>query len=191
VLLLFVCTGNLCRSPFAERRTPVLLGDGRDTVRARSAGTRAVAGAGMDETTAGVLAEYRGSSDGHEARQLTADMVAEADLVLTMTTAHRTAVLELSPGSLRKTFSLLEATGLLAELGPSGDPVGLPASEHVGAMTARLASARGDLARPHPGFPEVPDPIGQPPAVHRSVAEVIEGALRALLPRLVPGTEIP
>jgi protein-tyrosine phosphatase len=187
VLLLFVCTGNLCRSPFAERRTRSLLGDGRIGVSAGSAGTRAVIGSGMDVVTAGVLAEYGGSADGHRARQLTPGLVAEADLVLVMTTAHRTAVLELSPGSLRKTFSLLEAAGLLAELDPADDPLGLADGEHLDVMTGRMARARGNLARPHPGFPDIPDPIGQAASVHRAVAELIEGALRDLLARLVPG----
>jgi protein-tyrosine phosphatase len=188
VLLLFICTGNLCRSPFAERLTPLLLGESRGSVRVASAGTRAVVGAGMDDVAAGVLAEYGASGSGHRARQLTAGLVAEADLVLTMTIAQRTAVLELSPGSLRKTFSLMEAAALLAELDPGSDPEGLSVDEHLDAMTARLAGARRDLARPHPGFPDVPDPIGRPPAVHRTVAEAIQGALRVLLPRVVPGT---
>jgi protein-tyrosine phosphatase len=182
--LLFVCTGNLCRSPLAERRTRHLGAAGGLTVQ--SAGTRAVVGAPMDEDAAQVLAELGGDPEGHRAAQLTEDDVAAADLVLTMAAAHRTAVLERSPGALRTTFTLAEAVGLLDLLDPGEDPIGLAPAEHLRAMVARLAAGRALLPRPHAGFPDVPDPIGRPLAVHREAGRLIDEALRALLPRLLP-----
>lgn len=182
--LLFVCTGNLCRSPFAERRTVALL-DGRPGVPVGSAGTAAPVGEPMDPRTAQVLEEFGGSPDGHRARRVTDALVDDAGLVLTMQTAHRTAVLELAPGALRRTFTLLEAVALLGDLDPADDPAGLPPAEHLRAMAARLAGARATLSRPHPGFPDVDDPIGQPLAVHREVATVVDRALRSLLARVV------
>lgn len=189
--LLFVCTGNLCRSPFAERRTLDLLGGGEASLQVGSAGTRAVVGAPMDEDSARVLAEFGGSALGHRARELTRELIDEADLVLTMSTRHRTATLERSPVSLHKTFTLTEAVALLDRLESSDDPSGAPLDEHFRAMAGRLSRARSLLPRPHPGFADVPDPIGRPVAVHREVGQVIDDALRALLPRLVPSVPAP
>ncbi len=183
--LLYVCTGNVCRSPYAERRTLALLGSLTDGLEVSSAGTRASEGRPVDEHTARVLAERRVDPDGHRARRLTAGMVEDADLVLTMTNDHRSAVLDLVPSALRRTFTLTEAMSLAAMLDPT------PASAHGGTPSERLAdlvpqlaSARGRLRRPHPGFPDVVDPIGRSLAVHRQAADAIEEALEVLVPRL-------
>ena len=176
--LLFVCTGNLCRSPFAERRTVALLGD-RLPGQVGSAGTAAPVGQPMDPSATLVLAEYGASAKGHRARGLTDELVEQAELVLTMTTTHRTAVLELSPGALRRTFTLLEAVALLEQVEDIGAQ---PGGDGFGALARRLAGARAALPLPHPGFDDVPDPIGRPLAVHREVAAVIDAALRSLLP---------
>ena len=185
--LLFVCTGNLCRSPFAARRTLHLLGPAHEWVTVGSAGTRAVVGEPMDERAAQVLAEFGGSAEGHRATQLTADAVAQADLVLAISAAHRTAVLERSPGALRKTFTLLEAVGLLDVLDPGDDTAAGPQTERSRAMVGRLVQGRSLLPRPRRDFADVADPIGRSLEVHRDVGRVIDDALRALLPRLVPG----
>ena len=185
-MLLYVCTGNQCRSPFAERRTETLVASRPDGPVACSAGTRPDVGARIDSTTRRVLAEYGSRADGHSARRLSESLVSEAGLVLTMTAEHRSAVLRLAPGALRKTFLLLEARELLALLDPADDPVGLPAAQHVSAMATRLARARARRPLPHPDVPEIPDPIGEPLRVHRKVAALIEDALQDLLPRLAP-----
>lgn len=188
--LLFVCTGNLCRSPFGERRTLELVGSAGGPLVVHSAGIRAVVGAPMHPDTAQVLAEHGGSAEGHTARQLTREAVEHADLVLTMTTDHRTATLERSPTSLRRTFTLLEVVGLLDVLDPREDPANGPGDAHLRAMVDRLARGRSLLRRPHHGFADVPDPIGRPLEVHREVGRVIDDALRVILPRLVPGVRV-
>jgi protein-tyrosine phosphatase len=145
----------------------------------------------MDERAAQVLAEFGGHADDHRAAQLTVEAVARADLVLTMSTAHRTAVLEHSPGALGKTFTLLEAVGLLDVLDVRDDPAGGPSAEELRSMVDRLARGRSLLPRPHPGFADVPDPIGRPLEVHREAGRVIDDALRVILPRLLPGVRVP
>ena len=182
--LLFVCTGNLCRSPFAERRAAALLQWGpapRPAVELASAGTRAVVGEAMDPDTARVLAEFGGTAEGHRAQRLTPELVQGADIVLAMTEAHRTAVLELSPRSLAKTFTLTEAAGLTEAVTERAG-----AAEHPGGRVALLAGARAWLAPGRRRFPDVVDPIGRPLAVHQEVGRVIDEALRVVLPGLLP-----
>jgi protein-tyrosine phosphatase len=88
--LLFVCTGNICRSPPAERLTRAYAEHhGLSAMTASSAGIRAVVGYGMEPTAARVLIELGGDPRGFRARQLSTAMVDEADLVLTMSIRQR------------------------------------------------------------------------------------------------------
>ena len=185
--VLFVCTGNICRSPLAERvaraRLDERYGAGAAHLRVGSAGTRATAGRRMDPASAAVLRELGGDPAGFGSRPLTGALAAAADLTLTMTRAHRSDVLGRAPRALSRTFTLREAAGLLGTL-PDGPPAEGPPEEAARALVAQLAAAR---AR-RPGGPDddVRDPIGQPAEVHAEVGRAIADALTPLLDRLVP-----
>ncbi|WP_430334163.1 low molecular weight phosphatase family protein [Rhodococcus sp. ACT016] len=167
--LLFVCTGNICRSPSAERlATAWAARNGASDLTASSAGTRAVVGSGIEPTAAHILSMLGGDPDGFVARRLTPAIAGSADLILTMTESHRDAVLRIAPRQLKRTFTLLEAAHLAAAVGP--------------ATVAELAAARGTVARP--ANADVPDPIGQSSTVFGDVGSLIEKALLDLLPRL-------
>lgn len=163
---MFVCTGNICRSPTAERLA-IAYADQHaiPNISASSAGTRAVIGHGIHHDAANVLEKLGGDRTGFAARQLTPKIAAGADLIVTMTSAHRDLVLEGAPRQLQSTFTLTEI--------------------------ARLASLRnaekiGDLAglRPHVSaseMPDVPDPIGHSPQVFASVGLQIAQLLPPIL----------
>ena len=96
VRILTVCTGNICRSPVAER----LLQAGLDQVQpgsfeVRSAGTRAMVGEPIQPLSADIIRTYGGTPDGFAARQLTPEILRESDLVLTMTARHRVEVMQM------------------------------------------------------------------------------------------------
>ncbi len=109
--ILFVCVGNVCRSPLGERLLAARLP--ADRFEVSSAGVGALAGAAMDPEAAGHLEAYGASADGFVARQLIPSMVKESDLVLTATKAIRSRVLEEAPAALRRTFTVLEFVALL------------------------------------------------------------------------------
>jgi len=92
-----------------------------------------------------VLEKLGGEASNFAARQLTSRIAADADLVLTMTRAHRDAVLELAPHQLHRTFAVSEASRL--------------ASECNARTVTDLAALRPELATQD--LPDVPDPIGQ------------------------------
>src|SRR5690554_1906147 len=100
--ILVVCIGNICRSPVAEAMLRSAL-PGRQL---SSAGLGALVGQGV-EPNARELAEAEGLDvSGHQARQLTPEMLSDADLILVMSHGQRRAIGELAPQALGKTMLL-------------------------------------------------------------------------------------
>ena len=121
--ILFVCTGNTCRSPLAEaiaRREAIARG--RERIDVGSAGTSAWDGAPASDGSLLVALERHLDIGSHSARQLTPELVEEADLILTMGPHHLERVLAL--GGEGKA-SLLTAYGNGAQdPGAVADPFG-------------------------------------------------------------------
>src|SRR4029453_8303241 len=125
--ILAVCTGNVCRSPAVERLLDDRLGP---TVSVSSAGTHALVGQPISEPMAALLRDTGVEPDSFEARRLSEQMLKQADLILSMTRAQRSLVVELWPAAVRRTFTLREFARLLSwvdpaalPLGPSADPL--------------------------------------------------------------------
>ena len=117
VRILTVCTGNICRSPVAER----LLQAGLDQVRpgafiVRSAGTRAMVGDPIQPLSADIIRTYGGTPDSFAARQLTPKILRESDLVLAMTAKHRGDVMQMDASLLKRTFTIREFARMLEVL---------------------------------------------------------------------------
>ena len=108
--ILAVCTGNICRSPVLARLLEART-DG--TVQIGSGGIRARTGEPVARRMAELL-QSRGLDTGQfTARQLTADMIRTATIVVTMTRAQRSAVVRAVPEAVRQTFTLLELAHVL------------------------------------------------------------------------------
>ncbi|MGY1652041.1 arsenate reductase/protein-tyrosine-phosphatase family protein [Geodermatophilus sp. SYSU D01119] len=181
--VLVVCTGNICRSPLAERLGRAYLDErlaGRaGEVELGSAGTRAVVGAAMHPDTALVLRGLGGDPAGFRARQVVDGMVIDADLTLTMTRAHRREVLALAPRALARTYTLREAADLIRIAGTGTDVPDRTPADRARRLVSRLNAAR---SRRHSG-PEddVQDPVGLSLEVHLEVGESVAAALIPLL----------
>jgi protein-tyrosine phosphatase len=185
--VLLVCTGNICRSAFAERLGRAWLDETFEAqptgIQLASAGTRAVVGSGMHPDTALVLAGYGANAGDFRARQLSVTHLAEADLILTMTRAHRRDVLALAPRGLARTFTLREAAALLELVDGGAGKGGDTVAARARGLVAALADTRP--RRPVANDDEVPDPINQSVEGHAAAGELIVGALLPLLRRLV------
>jgi len=122
--ILFVCEGNLCRSPFAELVSKAHLDavtEGR--VDVSSAGIRAEAGSGIPEPMAALIRDHGADPSSHRARQLDAGMLADASLVLVAERAQRSALVLLHPPALHYSFTIRHVErALLPLIAASGDP---------------------------------------------------------------------
>ncbi|HLT58589.1 MAG: low molecular weight protein arginine phosphatase [Limnochordales bacterium] len=125
--ILLVCTGNTCRSPMAGAILRDLLAerarDGSSRFVVDTAGTRAEPDQPAHEDAVAVMQEQGLDLSGHRTQPLTQDMVAQADLILTMTKAHKEQVLRMHPRAAEKTFTLKEFAHDDRE-GDIEDPVG-------------------------------------------------------------------
>lgn len=105
--LLFVCTGNTCRSPMAEgiyNAKAVPLG----LTAAESAGILAIPGDPATPHAITAAAGYGADISAHRARPVTAELLASCDLVLCMTPSHLTALRAQFPDYASK-YRLLDA----------------------------------------------------------------------------------
>jgi len=96
--VLFVCTGNLCRSPMAEYILQRELSDrGADDVLVESAGTFAMEGNPAARKAVKEMEKQGIDMSGHRARALTRRMLEEADVVVVMEKQHELTALALMP----------------------------------------------------------------------------------------------
>lgn len=102
--ILIVCVGNICRSPLAEHLFRHHLA--HSGLHIESAGLGALAGRPMDATALQLLAERGMDGATHRARQLSASMMHEADLVLAMEREHLSQMMRLAPESSGKVMLL-------------------------------------------------------------------------------------
>ena len=102
--ILFVCTGNTCRSPMAAA---ILKSKQLPGVEVKSAGVFASEGSSASPNARLVL-EENGLPVEHASLQLTEEVVEWATLVLTMTSSHKEAVIRNFPGAASRTFTLYE-----------------------------------------------------------------------------------
>lgn len=121
--ILVICTGNTCRSPMMKALLEDrILREGRkDKVAVSSAGLAALNGEPASYGASGAM-ERRGLTLGrHRASRLSLAMLQEADLILTMSPAHKQAILALASLLHGKVYTLGEYAGENAEI---ADPYG-------------------------------------------------------------------
>lgn len=181
--LMTVCTGNVCRSPYLERRLQQEMDRawGAGAVEVRSGGTGALVGAEMEPRSLNLLEARGGSGDGFRARQLTKDLLAEQQMVIVASREHRKAVTRLWPKGLAKTHALLDLAELASLVKDEELPERTDARAWFEAVVPLIASKRG-LQMPMPAEQaEVVDPFRQGPEVFDRMQAQIEGALPQVL----------
>lgn len=109
--ILFVCTGNTCRSTMAEALFKKMLKDqGKEPnkLEIKSAGTCAWDGHDASPNTIEALRRKGIELEGFKSRLLTVDLIDQADLILTMTNNHKATTLYMRHDAENKVFTLKE-----------------------------------------------------------------------------------
>jgi protein-tyrosine-phosphatase len=121
--VLFVCTGNTCRSPMAEGLFRKALGTRQDWVVC-SAGVAASVGSRESRDTAKVLSDRAASLTNFRSQQVSERMIEEADAVFAMTLGHLSALEYDFPDHTDKFYLLGDFVDDPALAGDVPDPIG-------------------------------------------------------------------
>jgi len=184
--ILFVCTGNICRSPYMERllraRLDEALHDAARRIELGSAGTWAVVGEPMTPEATSLLSHNGGDPSGFVARDLDEKLIDAADLILTATREHRAQVVTMAPRAAAKTATLREFARLLAgitaaDIAEAGDDPG----SRLRVIATKAFAQRGMVPAVDPTEDDIPDPYGGPMAGYQLAANLIDAALAAPL----------
>ncbi len=178
--ILFVCTGNICRSPYAERRLRQLLPSA--AVPITSAGTGAVVGSDIEPQTSEQLRRLGADVTDFAARSVTPQILDGSELVLTLTRAHRGDVARLHPAAMRRIFAL----GDFADLCRSSQlwrPI-VPTHPWLPQVVAEASAARGTVAPHEAGDVDVVDPYGRSAKTHTEAFDRIEEFLAVVVAAL-------
>ena len=171
--VLFVCTGNVCRSPFAEH----LLRDQLPGIRTLSRGVFALEGSAMESQMVAELAARGVDPQGFRARQVSAADLG-ADLVLTMSRRQRAYLLDEFPAAARRIGHMGHVPELARMASENPDA---PLKEIISAWTRRAI----------PSGLDVPDPYGKDAAQAAQTAALLTERVEQLVPVLRRGILAP
>lgn len=116
--ILFVCTGNTCRSPMAAGLMNKIAIEEDLDVRIESAGLFAAEGSPASDEAIEAMKKYDVDLSDHRAKQITPELIEKSDVILTMTAAQKMLLAEVAAD---KTYTLCEYAGTEGDI---ADPFG-------------------------------------------------------------------
>lgn len=182
--VMFVCTGNICRSALAAqllraRLEAVGTTVGGQPIIVSSAGTGVEPGLQMPLEVVEQSRRYGGDPTGHVPTALDRDSVAGADLILTATRAHRSDVARLLPRASRVTFTLPQFARLIAETAAED-------ASDLHTLVADAAAERGLVPPPrNADEDDVEDPYRRSSETYARVGERIRDLVDVIGTRMI------
>lgn len=106
--ILFVCTGNTCRSSMAEALFRHIAEESGMAINAASGGTAVFESQGASKNAILAMQELGIDLNAHRSKKVTVQMLEAADLILTMTKGHKIHLLTVKPDAKHKIFTMAE-----------------------------------------------------------------------------------
>lgn len=129
--VLFVCTGNTCRSPMAEGLFKKMIEGSKSVVSLGSAGVAAFDGDRMSPETQAELVERDAALDAFRSRSVTEAMLQEATHVFAMTKSHLQMLTRAFPEYAEKCYKVCDFVEIHGNLGVDvPDPIGMGKSAY-------------------------------------------------------------
>ncbi len=179
-LVLFVCSGNICRSPLAELLFRTRTAELGRLIRVASAGTSALVGSQPPDEIIDLAMSYGGGVLTHQGTQITPALAVSADLILTATRQHSNDIVRSVVGASRKTFTLLQFARLLDSfivLPRASDSSRSPMTFRR--LVSEVADLRGHVPLPdYPDDDDIADPYRESIATYDLVGAAIDEATR-------------
>ncbi len=161
-MILFICTGNSCRSVMAKGLLKKIINERRDlaseNIKVISAGTSTFSGRGTTKEAIEIMSREGIDISTHIAQSLTDKMITEADLILVMESFHKEAIIKRVPQAKNKVYLITEFCR--------------PQEEE-------------ELVNP-----DVPDPIGRPIEVYEESFKIIKEATERMANKFWPEEQI-
>lgn len=180
--ILFVCTGNICRSPLGEYLLAQKLSSFQTPISISSAGTMALIGGAVPEEIQSFALSQGVEIQNHTPRQISAGLIGNADLILTAERSHRSEVVSLVPRASAKTFTLNQFARLAIEheLAIAQGEVPAPSISNLSEVINELADFRSIAPPPEsPSHDDIDDPYRKSAAVYNQAGESIARAVDA------------
>lgn len=185
VRLLTVCTGNVCRSPYAAALLANGLGWARPgAFEVTSAGTHALVGRPIEPGSRELLEAKDVPVPGAPARMVSPQLLADQALVLVMSPGHREVVLEEAPAVVRRTVGIVDLAATLREVGAQyhwPDLLADVGAKEVRARWRALPEVLGALRALPERVTKVEDPYGRGSRSFRRMADQLDSAVRAIV----------
>jgi protein-tyrosine phosphatase len=173
--VLVVCTGNVCRSPYAALRLRDRLRRSGSRIEVSSAGTHAMVGAPVAKEIARALSREGVDGSAWRARQLVVEDIDRAGMIVALTRDHRSLVTLALPRASRRVFTLRQLARLIdLEQLPRG-----PVEDPLGVLARHCAERRGLTAPSAEEDDDVVDPWGRSASTfERSLSQMRPGVAK-------------
>ena len=173
--VLFICTGNICRSPMGELLFRTYTQG--TSLEVGSAGTHSLAGHSIDPSSKALMDAVGINSSQFRSTQLTQDIADNSDLILCFEPEQRHNIVVIAPTALPYTFTLTDFSNMCAYCAQHNMITGVTIQERLQSVIDQSMQIRPML----PPSATIPDPYRKNFEAFRSAARATNDAIRNIL----------